>query len=45
MLERGGLERVAQSWPHELSGGMGQRRVLHAALIGSIAVGRAFFGT
>ena len=36
MLERGGLERVAQNWPHELSGGMRQRvAFLRTALIGS----------
>ena len=36
MLERGGLERVTQSWPHELSGGMRQRvAFLRTALIGS----------
>ena len=36
MLERGGLERVAQGWPHELSGGMRQRvAFLRTALIGS----------
>ena len=36
MLERGGLERVAHSWPHELSGGMRQRvAFLRTALIGS----------
>ena len=36
MLERGGLERVEQSWPHELSGGMRQRvAFLRTALIGS----------